>query len=157
MSWNHLMQQLQKGSKGKDIKYNNLEMQEYLISAKLNNDEKHLMTALRTKCLKGIKRNFPGMHRVCQHCPLSCMHQKPQKDTQDHVLNCKSIGAQSTVPIEFLCAGTVEQSLLAKEFSKRIRRREQLLEDRLDSTCSSCSSLPGVNPDQRAHQGAASV
>ena len=109
-----IKQQLQKGSKAKDIKYNNLEIQEYLISAKLNDDEKQLMTALRTKCVKGIRRNFPGMHRVCQHCPLNCMIQEPQEDTQDHVLNCKSIGAQSNVPMEFMCAGTVEQSLLAR-------------------------------------------
>ena len=144
-----LMQQLQKGSKGKDTKYNNLEIQEYLISAKLNDEDKHVMTALRTKCVKGIRRNFPGIHRVCQHCPQNCMPQEPQEDTQEHVLSCRSIGAQSTVPIEFLGAGTVEQSLFAKEFSKRMRRREELLEDRLDSSCS-CSGLPGVIPDQRA-------
>ena len=106
------------------------------------------MASLRTKCVKGIRRNFPGMHRVCQHCPLNCMIQEPQEDTQDHVLNCKSIGAQSNVPMEFMCAGTVEQSLLAKEFSKRMKRREELLEDRVDSSCS-CFGLPGVIPDQR--------
>ena len=85
-----LMSQLQKGSKGKSVKYNKLEIQEYLRSEKLSEREKNIMTAVRTKCARGVKTNFPGMYKVCKHCPLECNTVEPQADTQEHVLKWRT-------------------------------------------------------------------
>ena len=149
-----LMQNLQKGKKGKDLKYNCLRIQDYLFSDKLSKNERIIVTALRTRCVKNIATNFPRMHNMCQHCPLSCNIEDPQMDTQEHVMVCPELGEASAIEMDFIHAGVVEQCSVAKVFSKRITRRTQLLEDQGDSKC---CHLPGVIPDQSTQQGAAAV
>ena len=150
-----LMSQLQKGSKGKNMKYDKLQLQEYLKSEVLSEKEKNIITAVRTKCARGVRNNFPGMHKVCKHCPLNCNPVEPHIDTQEHVLECAALGGQSEVPLVFMFAGAVDQAILAKEFLKRMNLREHLQEVHGNLRCS--FHLPGVSPDQRTCQGAAAV
>ena len=131
---------LQKGTKGKDLRYNRVEIQDYLKSDVTKN-EKSMLTAMRTRCVKTLKANFPRMHNVCKHCPLGCDIALPQEDTQEHILICPSLGEASNVEYDFIHAGVVEQALLVKEFIKRMETRTQLLEGLEDP---SCCHLPGV-------------
>ena len=132
---------LQKGSKGKELKYNRVEIQDYLKSDMTKN-EKYILTAIRTRCVKTLKANFPRMHNVCKHCPLGCDIESPQEDTQEHVLICPRLGEASNVDYNFIHAGVVEQTLVVKEFMKRMKTRTQLLEGLEDP---SCCHLPGVS------------
>ena len=135
----------QKGTKGKHLKYNSLEMQVYLKSDKLTQNEKIMLTAIRTSCVKTLKGNFSNMFKVCQHCPLGCNTEAPQEDTQEHLLKCPNLGEVSNVDYDFMHAGDVEQSLLSKEFILRMETRSRLLEEQ---EASQCCHLPGGIPDQ---------
>ena len=141
-----LLTKLRTKTKGKELKYNNLEMQDYLKSEKLSKKEKNTMTALRTECMKGIKSNFPRMHMVCPHCPLGCNSEAPPPDTQEHVLVCPNLGNASNIEMVFMHAGSEDQSKLAKEFNKRMTKRKQILEDPARDA-SACCHLPGGIPD----------
>jgi len=148
-----MTQSLQRSTKGKSMKYNKLQMQDYLGSELFNNEEQSLCFAIRTRCVKGIKTNFPNMHKVCRHCPLNCDSEEPQEDSQAHLLECSALGENSPIESDFMYAGTVEQNLLTKEFLKRIKVREGLLLEGLDSNCG--CHLPGGIPDQSDLRGAA--
>ena len=93
------------------------------------------------------------MHKVCRHCPLNCDSEQPQEDSQAHLLECSALGGNSPIESDFMYAGTVEQNLLTKEFLKRIKVREGLLLEGLDSNCG--CHLPGGIPDQSDLRGAA--
>ena len=69
-------------------------------------------------------------------------------------MTCQALGGNSLIESDLKNAGIVEQSLLTKEFSSRIKMRERLLEE-LDSDCS--CHLPGVIPDQSTQMGAATI
>ena len=148
-----MIQSLQRSTKGKNMRYNQLQIQDYLGSGLFSNEEQRLFFAIRTRCVKGIKTNFPNMHKVCRHCPLNCDSEKPHEDSQEHLLECPALGEKSRIESDFIHAGTVEQSLLTKEFSRRIKVREELLLEDVDSTCG--CHLPGGIPDQSDLRGAA--
>ena len=139
-----LFQKLQRSSKVKNIKYNKLEIQEYLKS-KMSKEERTTITALRSRCLREIKTNFSNMYKGCQHCPLKCNEESPELDTQEHILQCTVLGG-SIADSDFVYAGAVDQRLLGREVSRLMGKRAQLLEA---STSSDCGCLPGALPDQR--------
>ena len=154
LAYAELFGNLQNGTKSKDLKYDKLEMQEYLTSETFKKADKEMLTRIRTRCVKSIKGNFPNLYNVCQHCPLECQSQEPQKDTQEHLFKCEKLGGVSTVDYEFIHAGVVDQHLVASEFSRRMTTRNQLLEGQ---EASQCCHLPGGIPDQSTQQGAEAV
>ena len=153
-AFGELIKNLQRSTKGKSTRYYRLEMQDYLKSEMFSDNERSLLTAIRARCVKGIRTNFPQMYKVCHHCPLKCDSKEPQNDTQEHLMTCQALGGNSLIESDLKNAGIVEQSLLTKEFSSRIKMRERLLEE-LDSDCS--CHLPGVIPDQSTQMGAAAI
>ena len=128
-------------------------MQDYLGSENLTKEEMTMVTSIRSMCVKGIRRNFKNMHKVCLHCPLECSTESLHEDTQDHVLRCSKLG-QSTVDINFMYASSVEQGLLAREFLERMTTRTTLLEDQPD--LSSCCR-PGAILDPSSQGAPATV
>ena len=149
-----LLTSIQRSTKVRGMKYNKLQLQPYLQS-NLTDDEKSMLTAIRSKCVRDIKGNFPNMHKVCQHCPMNCNTEEPQLDTQEHVLECAKLGG-SNVDIEFMHASVVEQSQLVREFSKLMKVRSSMLEDANNATGACC--LPGASIlDQSDPRGAVSV
>ena len=154
LAFAELFGNLQTKTKGKDLKYNKLGIQEYLTSAIFKKAEKEMLTSIRTQCVKSIKGNFPNLYNVCQHCPLECQTQDPQRDTQEYVFMCEKLGGVSTVDYEFIHGGVVDQHLVASEFSRRMTTRNQLLEGQ---EVSRCCHLPGGIPDQSTRQGAEAV
>ena len=139
-----LFQNLQRSTKVKGIKYNKLKLQRFLKST-ISNTERTTITALRSKCVKGIKGNFPSMHKVCRHCPLKCNPEAPHMDTQEHVLVCSALGG-STADYNFIHGEDAEQRFIGTEYSKLMQKRAQLLEGEDLSSDSCC--LPGADPDQ---------
>ena len=149
-----LLTSMQRSTKVRSMKYNKLELQPYLQS-NLTYDEKSMLTAIRSKCVRDIKGNFPNMHKVCQHCPMNCNIEEPQLDTQEHVLTCAKLGG-SNIDIEFMHASVVEQSQLVRDFLKLMRVRSTVLEAANNVTGACC--LPGATIlDQSDPRGATSV
>ena len=149
-----LYKNLQTSSKVRNIKYNKLELQDYLKS-KLTKEEQNMITAIRSKCVREIKTNFGNMYKGCQHCPMKCDEEAPNQDTQEHILTCEALGG-STADINFMHAGSVDQRLLGKEFLRLMLKRAQLLEG--VPTSRECCRLPGALLDQRtAQQGGAAA
>ena len=112
-----------------------------------------MLTALRSKCVKGIRSDFKSMQK-CIHCPLNCNAKDPAEDTHEHILNCTKLSG-SNVPLEFIHGSTVEQSSISTSFSALMRERSRILEDKDDPN--QCC-LPGANLDQCSlNQGATTV
>ena len=155
LAFEELYTSVQRSTKVRSIRYSKLEIQPYLQSD-MTEEEKHMLTAIRSKCVREIKANFPNMYRLCQHCPLSCEAEHPQEDTQDHVFQCSKLGG-SNVDIDFIHAGVVEQTQVAKEFLRLIKRRSTQLETAGTFVASCC--LPGAGDilDQSTLGGAASI
>ena len=150
-----LYKNMQGSTKVKSIRYERLQLQEYLKS-NMSDEVRNTITGLRSKCVKGVKSNFPKLHTVCQHCPLMCNVQTPQLDTQERILVCSALGG-SNADYNFIHAGVVDQRYIGKEFSRLIRKRALLLED--EAPTSTCCRLPGADPDQGTtlHGGAAAT
>ena len=102
------------------------------------------MTALRSKCVKGIRSDFKNMHK-CIHCPLKCNDDIQAEDTHEHILKCTRLSG-SNVSLDFIHGSTVEQSLIATSMAELMRERTRILEekDQLSQCC-----LPGAFLDQR--------
>ena len=149
-----LCQNASTSTKTKMLRYDGLRMQDFLKSGLLSPDEMSVMVALRSRCLRGVKENFRNMHKVCLHCPLQCSVETPALDTQEHLLECPTLGG-STADMDFLHASPVEQSFLAKEVLRLMGVREQLLE-RADAR-DTCCRLPGDHLDQCTLRGAAAI
>ena len=145
-AFGELIKNLQQSTKGKSTRYYKLEIQDYLKNGTFSDNERILLTAIRTRCVKGIKKNFPQMYKVCHHCPLKCESKEPQEDSQEHLMTCRALGGNNLIDSDLINAGSVEQGILVREFSARIKMRERLLEELEDSKCS--CHLPGVIPDQ---------
>ena len=139
LAFEELVMSIQRSTKVKSIRYSQLEAQPYLLSD-MTEEEKHMLTAIRSRCIRDVKANFPNMHRTCQHCPLSCSIENPHQDTQEHLLECRSLGG-SNIDMDFMHAGVAEQRQLAKEFCRLMGRRTTQVD--ADDTPSSCC-LPGA-------------
>ena len=108
----------------------------------MTDEEKEMLTAIRSRCIREVKGNFPNMYRMCQHCPLSCSSTSPLQDTQEHVLECTILGG-SNIDINFMHAGVVEQRQLSQEFCRLMQRRSTLVEA-ADDTARRFCCLPGA-------------
>ena len=75
-------------SKMDNLKYHKLETMEYMKSPLFSRDDASLLLSLRTRCVKGIRSDFPGMF-VDKNCPVN-----PNCGTIDnleHVLSCSKL------------------------------------------------------------------
>ena len=113
LAFSELSALIKKSTKAKDVKYNELKMQDYLMVDNINKHEVAMLFALRTKSVRGIKTNFKNMFNMCQHCPLNWSDKTPASDTQEHILQCSALG-RSDADINFMHASPVEQSYLVK-------------------------------------------
>ena len=126
-----------------NLKYSKLEIQDYLKSDKFSREEAIMLTALRSKCVKGIRTDFQYMEK-CIHCPLKCNENNPAEDTHEHLLSCTKLSG-SSVPLEFIHGSTVEQSLISASMAGLMRERTKILmeQDQMYQCC-----LPGAILDQ---------
>ena len=138
-----LLQDQSRSTKTQNLKYDKLEIQDYLKSDILSREEAIMLTAIRSKCVKGIRTDFKNMEK-CIHCPLKCDQDQPAEDTHEHLLSCNKL-CGSNVPLEFIYGSTVEQSMIAASILGLMRERTKKLEEKEQSN--QCC-LPGVNLDQ---------
>ena len=72
-------------SKIKDLKYEQLSLQEYLKSDMFSKDERKLLVRLRSKC-HNSKTNFKMLYKNQTNCVLGCT----ENEDQEHVfINCE--------------------------------------------------------------------
>ena len=65
-------------SKLKDVTYSELQVQPYLSTNLLNNEQKELLYILRSKCHES-KMNFSKMHKNNMKCVFGCSYVEDQK------------------------------------------------------------------------------
>ena len=67
------------------LKYTALKTQPYLLSPEFNEEDKKVLAALRSHCIRGIKIHFKNRYKkIEQICPFAC----EEDDDQNHVLTC---------------------------------------------------------------------
>ena len=70
-------------SKMKNVHYEKFEISKYLSSPMFSRNERYLLLALRTRTLRGVRSDFPGVYKD-KMCPLGCGDQ----DTIPNILKC---------------------------------------------------------------------
>ena len=79
----YLKQLQEKHSKLDGIKYDKLELQNYLTSPLFNNESRNLLVRLRTRTVSGVRSDFGGLY-ADTNCPLGC----GERDTIPNILRC---------------------------------------------------------------------
>ena len=116
---------LSKSSKMKPLVYTKIEMQQYLKSRSFAEEEASLLLAMRTRTVRGIRCDFPGMFPT-RECPMvGCR----EEDTLPHLFTCTVLLAEvqevqevqeGSVMFTHIYTGTVEQQ-------KKVTTRARLL------------------------------
>ena len=116
--------------KVKHINYPTLNIQPYLTSDLVSQENAKTLTALRSQCVKGGRHKFTKMYKKSLKCLLQCNLETPQEDTQEHILVCGKLSQGKQMNLNDIFASNAElQAKLAKIISPLLRRRKQLLED----------------------------
>ena len=107
-----------KHSKMDQLKYDKLEVQQYLTSPLFNNESRTLLLRLRTRTVNGIRADFRGLYADIS-CPLGCGHD----DTLANILTCTVLRSHHT-------SAHVSQSDIRFEdiFSLDIRKQKEVTE-----------------------------
>ena len=69
----------------KNLSYQKLETQAYLMSPLFNEEDRSLLIRLRTRTVNGIKADFKGIYRET-FCPLGC----GENDTLENVIKVQN-------------------------------------------------------------------
>ena len=88
-AFKYLKEIQQRHSKVKDIEYLRFELSSYLRSPLFNKDNTQMLYALRTRTVRGIRKDFSGMYSDLS-CPLGC----EDPDTLPHIISCSVLKSQ---------------------------------------------------------------
>ena len=105
-------------------------MQSYIKSSNLSSEEITTLIALRSKCVKGIRKFFKKMYSKDTTCPLKCNEEAEVQDTQDHLIISPKLNTSNAQVIK-ICDifGTVsEQEASAKVLAPIIRKRKRIMD-----------------------------
>ena len=128
------LKEIQKShSKVKEIKYDKLEVQPYLVSPLFTNEEVDLLYSLRSRTMN-CKANFRGMYKDDLSCP-TC--QTGALDQQQHILECNELSkkmltdmlANNKVKYDDIFGSCLKQKEVTALFAKLIAIREQITKD----------------------------
>ena len=113
------------------LKYEDLQMQEYLINSSFNTAEIKLLISLRSKCYPS-KMNFKKLNKGNLKCIFNCN----QVETQTHVFeNCEPIvsklGYSHTEQLKSIYGTHTEQKSAIKVFLEIDIIRQQMIDDLL--------------------------
>ena len=103
-------------SKMKSVHYEKFEISKYLSSPMFSRNERYLLLALRTRTLRGIRSDFPGLYKD-KMCPLGCGDQ----DTIPNILKCNVI--KKLQKSDEMIHGDVQYEDI---FSKNIQKQKQV-------------------------------
>ena len=95
-SW--LLEKQQKSEKVKNISYAKLELQNHLVKPVLTIDQTKFLIALRSRMLF-VRANYPSMQNE-QFCPVCSSEVEKVLDTQEHLLDCKTLNRNCTEIIQ---------------------------------------------------------
>ena len=138
----HMFSELKKEqsehSKISIIKYPTYEMQSYLKTHMMNNQEVSLLFGLRSKTVKDFKANFPF------HSDKKCPMCGKEEDTQDHCLKCEITYPLDTRDSDIMYSDIysediLKQAAVTKLFSTLLQRREDA-----SASTTGPSSCPGA-------------
>jgi hypothetical protein len=119
------------GSKGKCIKYSQIEMSEYLLPNNLNLsiDEKINLFALRNKMIN-VPSNFQKSEEF-----VECLC--GEKETMEHIYHCESFKIENNrLPYQKLYCGTLsEQTEVFWTMMKNLENRDKLVKIRNEIPC----------------------
>ena len=90
-AFNYLKSLQESHSKMKNLNYEKFEVSQYLYSPLFNRDSRCLLLALRTRTVRGIKCDFPGLYKE-KICPVGC----GDMDTIQNILSCKILRQNHT-------------------------------------------------------------
>ena len=127
-AFKYLKHEQSQHKKVKDISYPRFEIQNYLKSAKVRNQEADIITALRSRTLRGIKDNFHTQYSEDLNCNLC----EIQTDTQEHCMICPKILSNIVINKEHIrydhIYGTTDQHKeVAQLYLKLLKGRKGLL------------------------------
>ena len=105
-------------SKMKNIQYEKFDISKYLSSPLFSENSRGLLLALRTRTVRGIRCDFPGMY-VDKMCPLGC----GKNDKIENILTC-------TVLKQYHTSNEVSIGEISYEdiFSKDVYKQKQVTE-----------------------------
>ena len=122
------LQKMQEGhSKMRELKYEKFELMQYLNSPLFSNTNRNLLLALRTRTVRGIRKDFRGLYQDI-HCPFGCLID----DTLQHILQCTVI-KQNHTSVEVTQTSAKYEDLFSDDVIKQHNITElynQLLETR---------------------------
>ena len=133
-------------SKVKDIVYEKLEVQSYLISPLFSNDEVNLLHRLRsrmTECKANFKQKYVSTNLMCRLCNL-------EVEDQQHLLQCVELSTKfqtqsvtkRKVEYEDIFSPNIEQQKVAAAlFNKLFKLREDIIEERNSQKAPSYTSV----------------
>ena len=139
-----------------DIQYGVLGIQPYLKSELFSTKETHMLTALRSHCVREIRANFSRLYRDQIHCQLQCNLEQPCIDSQKHILVCNILKNPHNIEktnINFIYGTVYQQHQISKLFCSLIKSREKILET--NTSCLPGASFPDQSPRQQQQQGVA--
>ena len=127
-AFRYLKNEQSQHSKVRDIVYTKYEIQSYLKSGTFSNKEAEIITALRSKTLRGIKTNFHTQYSDNLDCNLCGLF----LDTQEHCMVCPKILNNIDIQKEHIkyehIFGTIEeQKEVAILYLQLVNCREELL------------------------------
>ena len=132
LAMDYLKEKQQTHSKVRNIDYSKLETAEYLRSPLFNSHSIELLFSLRTRTVRGIRKDFQGMY-ADHSCPLAC----GDDDTLANVLACSVLQRHvqnNTVASEFIKYEDIfsndvrKQRQVTELYSQLLTIREQLLD-----------------------------
>ena len=133
-----------KTSKTAKLNHTTLQMQQYLKSSIFSEQESSLLLALRTRTVRGIRTDFPGMFPT-RECPmLGCS----EEDTLPHLLTCTSLlhqveEEQHCTNYSDIYSGSLEQQLaITRRFALLLEARERVEKEGLPATRIAGSPAP---------------
>ena len=122
-------------SKMKKLSYEKFEMSQYLCSPLFTKNSRSLLLALRTRTVRGIKSDFPGIYRD-KLCPVGC----GENDTIQNILTCKVL--QQHHSSHDVTSSKVKYEDIFSEDVKKQKQVTQLFENLLEIRNNILSSLP---------------
>ena len=139
-----LLNKQKEHSKVRNIKYDDFVIQPYLTSELFQPKIAKIVTAIRSKCVRGIKENFPKQYKYNMKCPL----QSDTEDTQEHILVCDKLGKSSNLSLVLVFEDTVQQNQIGVQYNERMNKRLSLIDNIEDPT----PSPPGALILDLSHQ-----
>ena len=122
-------------SKMKNLQYETFDISKYLSSPLFSQNSRWLLLALRTRTVRGIRSDFPGIYKDMM-CPLGC----GEKDTIQNVLTCRVL-KQNYRSNEISICEVEFKDIFSQDINKQ-KQVTEIYEKLLEIRNSLISSLP---------------